>query len=288
MERQLDFRALLLKIQDRLSNDDRHRLHFLVGDIIPRMQREDVTLAGTLTLLESLFDRAVISEDYLDFLIRIFREIQCYDAVKRLREYQLSKEPSKQFSDVFNDNFEEDKHQTIPYEQFISDDNNSDLPKKTTTETLLISTEKPLTTTETCDIIDKPSKQRQKTFFKLPLIYCLYILFFLEILGLIIFLWIFVRKKLPVNIIENRYHQDVYIFKPGKFPDGIDGKWFNHSEELSLTYADRLIRIDAYVYHDDMYSIKFIYTNNKTIEHRLKNFTQLNQLSLTSLDFEKT
>lgn len=85
MDRQFDFRALLVKIQDRLSNDDRHRLHFLVGDIIPRMQRENVTLAGTLTLLESLFDRAVINEDYLDFLIRIFTEIQCYDAVKRLQ-----------------------------------------------------------------------------------------------------------------------------------------------------------------------------------------------------------
>lgn len=85
MDRQFDFRALLLKIQDRLSNDDRHRLHFLVGDIIPRMQRENVTLAGTLNLLESLFDRAVINEDYLDFLIRIFTEIQCFDAVKRLQ-----------------------------------------------------------------------------------------------------------------------------------------------------------------------------------------------------------
>jgi hypothetical protein len=89
MDRQFDFRALLLKIQDRLSNDDRHRLHFLVGDIIPRMQRENVTLAGTLTLLESLFDRAVINEDYLDFLIRIFCEIQCYDAVKRLQGLYL-------------------------------------------------------------------------------------------------------------------------------------------------------------------------------------------------------
>ena len=85
MDRQFDFRALLLKIQDRLSNDDRRRLHFLVGDIIPRMQREDVTLGGTLTVLESLFDRAVINEGDLNFLIRIFREIQCYDVVKRLQ-----------------------------------------------------------------------------------------------------------------------------------------------------------------------------------------------------------
>lgn len=85
MDRQFDFRVLLVQIQNRLSDDDRRRFHFLIGDIIPRHQRDDCTLGGTLTLLESLFDRALISEDYLEFLIRVFREIQCYDAVRRLQ-----------------------------------------------------------------------------------------------------------------------------------------------------------------------------------------------------------
>ena len=85
MDRGFDFRVLLIRIQDQLSDNDRRRFHFLIGDIIPRHQRDDCTLAGTLTLLESLFDRAVISEDYLDFLIRVFHQIQCHDAVKRLR-----------------------------------------------------------------------------------------------------------------------------------------------------------------------------------------------------------
>jgi hypothetical protein len=85
MDRKFDFRALLIQIQNRLSDDDRCRFHFLIGDIIPRHQRDDCTLSGTLTLLESLFDRAMISDDDLDFLLRVFREIQCYDAVKRLQ-----------------------------------------------------------------------------------------------------------------------------------------------------------------------------------------------------------
>lgn len=80
---------------------------------------------------------------------------------------------------------------------------------------------------------------------------------------------------------------DVYVLKNGKFPDGINGKWFNHSKDLSLTFADRLLRIDAYVYHDDLYSIKFIYSQNKSIEHKLRNFTRLNQPILSSLDFQK-
>jgi hypothetical protein len=98
-----------------------------------------------------------------------------------------------------------------------------DVPKTTTTELLLIPMEvsniRKITTTESLsissempDTSDKPtvnntSKQTQKMFFKLRLIYCLYVLFFLQILALLIYLWIFVRKKLPVNNIENRYHQ---------------------------------------------------------------------------------
>ena len=87
MDLTFDFRALLIQIQNRLSQDDRRRFHFLIGDVIPRHQRDDCTLGGTLTLLESLFDRALISEDYLEFLIRVFNEIQCYDAVNRLKGF---------------------------------------------------------------------------------------------------------------------------------------------------------------------------------------------------------
>jgi hypothetical protein len=85
MDEQFDFRALLLKLQDCLSDNDRRRLHFLVGDIIPRHLRDDPTLGGTLSLLESLFDRAKISEQDFDYLIHAFNEIHCYEAVKRLK-----------------------------------------------------------------------------------------------------------------------------------------------------------------------------------------------------------
>ena len=84
MDDKFGFRALLLKFQDCLSNDDRHRLHFLVGDIIPRHPRDDPSIGGTLSTLESLFDRGKISEQDFDYLIEAFREIRCYDAVRRL------------------------------------------------------------------------------------------------------------------------------------------------------------------------------------------------------------
>ena len=48
------------------------------------------------------------------------------------------------------------------------------------------------------------------------------------------------------------------------------------------------MRIDAHVYHDDMYSIKFLYTRNKSREHTLKNFTRLDHRpTLSSLDFQE-
>ena len=85
MDEQFDFRALLLKLQDCLSVDDRRRLHFLMGDMIPRQIRDDPTLGGTLHLLESLFDRARIDAQDFDYLIHAFREIGCHAAVKRLK-----------------------------------------------------------------------------------------------------------------------------------------------------------------------------------------------------------
>jgi len=85
MDQQFDFRALLIKLQDCLSDNDRRRLHFIVGDTIPRYLRDDPTLGGTLSLLESLFDRAIISEQDFDYLIQAFNEIHCYQGVKRLQ-----------------------------------------------------------------------------------------------------------------------------------------------------------------------------------------------------------
>ncbi|CAF3414676.1 unnamed protein product [Rotaria sp. Silwood1] len=85
MDKQFDFRVLLLKLQDYLSDNDRRRLHFIVDDTIPRHLRDDSTLGGTLSLLESLFDQAKISEQDFNYLIRAFNEKHYYEGVKRLQ-----------------------------------------------------------------------------------------------------------------------------------------------------------------------------------------------------------
>ena len=78
-------RAIILKLQDRLSNDDRQRLHFLLGDDSPRRIRDNPSLGGTLSMMESLFDQDKISENDLTCLINALNEIQCLDAAKLLR-----------------------------------------------------------------------------------------------------------------------------------------------------------------------------------------------------------
>jgi hypothetical protein len=77
-------RAIILKLQDRLSNDDRKRLHFYLGNDVPRRIRDDPSLSGTLNLMDSLFDQDKINEQDFTLLINAFDEIRCIDAVKLL------------------------------------------------------------------------------------------------------------------------------------------------------------------------------------------------------------
>ena len=85
MNAQLDFRALLLRIQDLLSDRDRHRLHFLLGEDVPRALRDDVTFNGTLRLLDSLLEKTFISDQDCEYLIDAFKKIHCLDAARRLQ-----------------------------------------------------------------------------------------------------------------------------------------------------------------------------------------------------------
>ena len=78
-------RGLILKLEYRLSDHDRIRLHFFLGDDVPRRIRDDPSLAGTLNLMQSLFDQDIINEQDFTFLIKAFDEIQCLDAAQLLR-----------------------------------------------------------------------------------------------------------------------------------------------------------------------------------------------------------
>ena len=78
-------RAIILNLQDRLSNDDRKRLHFYLGNDVPRRIRDDPTLGGTLNLMDSLFDQDKINDEDFSYLIEAFDQIRCFDAARQLK-----------------------------------------------------------------------------------------------------------------------------------------------------------------------------------------------------------
>ena len=85
MNGQSEFRALLFRIQDLLSEGDRSRLRSLLGEDVPRNLHEDPSFSGAVRVLESLFDRAIITDQDCTYLINAFTQIDCYDAAKRLQ-----------------------------------------------------------------------------------------------------------------------------------------------------------------------------------------------------------
>ncbi|CAM4832063.1 unnamed protein product [Rotaria magnacalcarata] len=101
MDEKFDFRTLFLKLQDYLSNDDRRRLHFILGDTIPRHLRDDPTLSGTLSLLESLCDQAKISEQDFNCLIHAFNEINCHKNILLIKSGNIYGNSAS--ADAFND-----------------------------------------------------------------------------------------------------------------------------------------------------------------------------------------
>lgn len=80
-------RSTLLNIQDRLSNNDRQRLHFLLCDHLPRRIVDDTSHQGTLLCVESLLDQNKINERNLTFLTNALEAIGRLDLVRLLKGY---------------------------------------------------------------------------------------------------------------------------------------------------------------------------------------------------------
>ena len=81
----MQLRAVLIQLSDQLSDTDRKALHFYIGPYVSRNDRDDCTSNGTLRLFEILFDRCIVSDDNVDYLIRGFERIRCVDAAENLK-----------------------------------------------------------------------------------------------------------------------------------------------------------------------------------------------------------
>ncbi|UJR33256.1 hypothetical protein I4U23_020711 [Adineta vaga] len=280
MDEQFDFRALLLKLQDCLSDNDRRRLHFIVGDTIPRQLRDDPTLGGTLNLLETLFDQAKISEQDFDYLIQVFREIHCHEAVKRLKEHQLiqhqrvhSGTTATNVSDILDDNDQLDKIVFPKSTPELNASHNSSERASTSSQATTISFDQnscnddKINLTKTslhCDNkLFNVNVTLVKQIFKSKLTICQLILFFLNIIGISAFLLLlilFVKVK--------RSNSDILIIKAGSMYGNIDGgNEFNDAKDCSLNFNDKIMSISAGWTSDVLDFVTFSYTNDKSKQH---------------------
>lgn len=85
MSNRRHLRGILLSLQDRLSDNDRERLHFYLRDDVPRTIGDDTTLTGNLRLLEKLFDQDKINDENFNLLIDALTQIRCSDAATTLQ-----------------------------------------------------------------------------------------------------------------------------------------------------------------------------------------------------------
>ncbi|CAF3752013.1 unnamed protein product [Rotaria sordida] len=82
---EFDFREILIKILDGLSETDCKKLKFLLGKDITRQIQDDPSIDGTLNLFQRLFDQQKISDQNFTYLIKAFEAVQCPAAAQRLR-----------------------------------------------------------------------------------------------------------------------------------------------------------------------------------------------------------
>jgi hypothetical protein len=73
-----DLRAILIKIQDQLSDDDRKRFCSFFS-------QDDSSLDGSLRPIDSLTDLDKINKQNITDLIEILEKIQCVEGVKLLK-----------------------------------------------------------------------------------------------------------------------------------------------------------------------------------------------------------
>jgi hypothetical protein len=84
MDADFNFRAVLIKIQNSLSDSDRKQLHFLFGEDIPRRLQSDGSLDTALDVLQTLFDRLKISGNNFKYLVDALKIIEREDCAQRL------------------------------------------------------------------------------------------------------------------------------------------------------------------------------------------------------------
>ncbi len=86
-------RTLLIYIGDRLSNDDRVMLTFLLANDVPRRDLDTISRdsrASMNIIWEALLNRQKITPNNVDYLINCFEKIRRIDLAQRLKQYSTA------------------------------------------------------------------------------------------------------------------------------------------------------------------------------------------------------
>lgn len=81
-----EFRMLLLELEDDLSNDERKKFVFLLGEDIPRRKRDE----PLVEIFNILIDRNKISQDNCTYLLRMFEALKLFTVAYKLAQFEAS------------------------------------------------------------------------------------------------------------------------------------------------------------------------------------------------------
>ncbi|CAF1548496.1 unnamed protein product [Adineta ricciae] len=283
MGEQLNFRALLLKLQDALSRSDRERFHFILGDIIPADVRDDLSMGSTLKLLETLIKQGNIDQQDVGFLIKVFSKIHCQSIVNMLKQH----ERFQQLED------EEDSIVTTKCSsnQMIESENiNSTYVSKEITPNLYYHSEStpllsnglhPIVTSQSLvesTLVELNESNQNKEscsnrcyqILKKKTSKWSVLLFIFNIIFLSFAIVLFpLRWQLPIAHV--RCLDDVYAIKEGDINGGNGGESFDDAKGYGLTYGDRCTAVEVHWSSNLINSVRFTYrmssTQDKTVHY---------------------
>ena len=92
-EQDLRLRSLLIEIGDKLSNENRVMLGFLLKDDVPRRDLDAVAYDSRTSMSvvwDALINRQKITPDNIDYLIDRLEKIQRLDLVRQLKKYSAT------------------------------------------------------------------------------------------------------------------------------------------------------------------------------------------------------
>lgn len=94
----LKLRTLLIDIGNKLSNDDRVMLRFLLADDVPRRDLDSIVRDSRTSMnvvWETLINRQKITPNNVDYLVLRFEKIQRMDLVRQLKQYSSAPKSEK-------------------------------------------------------------------------------------------------------------------------------------------------------------------------------------------------